>query len=36
MQVLHLSVLYNLIIKDIRWAKEKIKHYYNLKHGDTP
>jgi hypothetical protein len=35
-QVLHLSVLHDLIIKDIRWAKEKIKCYYNLKHGDMP
>jgi hypothetical protein len=36
MQVLYLSILHNLIIKDIRWAKEKIKCYYNLKHGGMP
>jgi hypothetical protein len=36
MQVLHLSVLHDLIVKDIRWAKEKIKCYYDLKRGDMP
>jgi hypothetical protein len=36
MQVLHLSVLHDSIAKDIRWAKEKIKRYYDLKRGDTP
>jgi hypothetical protein len=36
MQVQHLSVLHDSIAKDIRWAKEKMKRYYDLKRGDTP
>jgi hypothetical protein len=35
-QVLYLSILHDLITKDIRWAEEKMKYYYDLKHGDTP
>jgi hypothetical protein len=36
MQVLHLSVLHDSIVKDIRWAEEKMKRYYDLKRGGTP
>jgi hypothetical protein len=36
MQVSHLDVLHQSIAKDIRWAEEKMKFYYDKKREDTP
>jgi hypothetical protein len=36
LQATHMQQIHNTISKDIQWAEQKMKRYYNIKRENTP